>query len=152
MRYCCKEPVATTLRPPPVLVHTDPGGGESVNIDSATKKNGRPKLEQGGILTAGIGFIAKHRAALIDFLEDYVSAIRWRENPETAPRRSTSFPASRSSPRVFSKAGSWYRARITEMVTANIHVEQELGLVKEALDAKEYADLGPLKEALAGLK
>jgi hypothetical protein len=39
-----------------------------------------------------------------------------------------------------------------DMVTANIHVEQELGLVKKDLDAKEYADLGPLKEALARLK
>jgi hypothetical protein len=38
------------------------------------------------------------------------------------------------------------------MVTANIHVEQGVGLVKKDLDANEYADLGPLKEALAGLK
>ena len=39
-----------------------------------------------------------------------------------------------------------------DMVTANIRVERELGLVKEDLDAKQYADLAPLKEALAGLK
>jgi len=35
---------------------------------------------------------------------------------------------------------------------ANIHVKQKVGLVKKDLDAKEYADLSPLKEALARLK
>jgi NitT/TauT family transport system substrate-binding protein len=115
-----------------------------------------------GMLTARTGFIAKHRAALIDFLADYVRAIRWYENPENRAKaldiisHFTKQPESIFESWLLVPGKDYYRDQNgmpdLEMVTANIHVEQELGLVKEALDAKEYADLGPLKEALAGLK
>jgi NitT/TauT family transport system substrate-binding protein len=115
-----------------------------------------------GMLAASTGFIATHRAALIDFLEDYVRAIRWYEDPANRSKaldiisRFTKQPASVFESWLLVPGKDYYRDQNgmpdLNMVTANIHVEKELGLVKEDLDAKEYADLGPLKEALAGLK
>ena len=115
-----------------------------------------------GMLTARTGFIAEHRAALIDFLQDYVRAIRWYQDPANRAKaldiisRFTKQPASVFDSWVLVPGKDYYRDRNgmpdLDMVTANIHVEQELGLVKTDLDAKEYADLSPLKEALAGLK
>jgi NitT/TauT family transport system substrate-binding protein len=115
-----------------------------------------------GMLAARTGFIAKHRAALVDFLQDYVLAIRWYANPANRAKalgiisRFTKQPESVFESWVLVPGKDYYRDQNAmpdlDMVTANIHVERELGLVKEDLDAKEYADLGPLKEALAGLK
>ena len=115
-----------------------------------------------GMLAARTGFIAKHRAALIDFLQDYVRAIRWYTNPANRAKaleiisRFTKQPASVFESWVLVPGKDYYRDQDgmpdLDMVTANIHVEKELGLVKEDLDAKKYADLGPLKEALAGLQ
>ena len=115
-----------------------------------------------GLLAARTGFIAKHRAALIDFLQDYVRAIRWYTNPANRAKaleiisRFTKQPESIFDSWLLVPGKDYYRDRDgmpdLDMVTANIHVEKELGLVKEDLDAKDYADLGPLKEALAGLK
>jgi sulfonate transport system substrate-binding protein len=115
-----------------------------------------------GLLAARTGFIAKHRAALVDFLQDYVRAIRWYTNPANRAKaldiisRFTKQPESVFDSWVLVPGKDYYRDQDAmpdlDMVTANIHVEKELGLVKEDLDAKEYADLGPLKEALAGLK
>jgi len=115
-----------------------------------------------GMLAARTGFIAKHRAALIDFLQDYVRAIRWYTNRANRAKaleiisRFTKQPQSVFEDWVLVPGKDYYRDQDgmpdLDMVTANIHVEKELGLVKEDLDAKDYADLGPLKEALAGLK
>jgi NitT/TauT family transport system substrate-binding protein len=115
-----------------------------------------------GMLAARTGFIAKNRAALIDFLQDYVRAIRWYEDPANRAQaleiisRFTKQPASVFESWLLVPGKDYYRDQDgmpdLDMVTANIHVEKELGLVKEDLDAKEYADLGPLKEALAGLR
>jgi NitT/TauT family transport system substrate-binding protein len=115
-----------------------------------------------GMLAARTGFIAKQRAALIDFLQDYVRAIRWYENPANRAKALdiisgfTKQPESVFESWLLVPGKDYYRDQNAmpdlDMVTANIHVERELGLVKEDLDAKEYADLSPLKEALAGLK
>jgi sulfonate transport system substrate-binding protein len=115
-----------------------------------------------GMLTARTGFIAAHRAALTDFLQDYVRAVRWFEDPANRAKaldiisHFTKQPESIFESWVLVPGKDYYRDQNAlpdlDMVTANIHVERELGLVKEDLDAKDYADLGPLKEALAGLK
>jgi NitT/TauT family transport system substrate-binding protein len=55
--------------------------------------------------TAREGFIGKNRAAMVDLLEDSLRAVRWYL-PPTGPRRSTSLPASSSSLRPGSRAGS----------------------------------------------
>jgi NitT/TauT family transport system substrate-binding protein len=100
--------------------------------------------------------------ALIDFLQDYVRAIRWYEDPANRAKaleiisRFTKQPESIFESWLLVPGKDYYRDQNgmpdLDMVTANIHVEQEVGLVKKDLDANEYADLGPLKEALAGLK
>ncbi|HEV8016606.1 MAG TPA: ABC transporter substrate-binding protein [Stellaceae bacterium] len=115
-----------------------------------------------GMLAARTGFIAEHRAALIDLLQDYVSAIRWYEDPANRAKALdiissvTKQPESIFESWLLVPGKDYYRDQNgmpdLDMVTANIHVEQELSLVKEDLDAKEYADLGPLKEAVARLK
>lgn len=115
-----------------------------------------------GMLAARTGFIAQHRTALVDFLQDYVRAVRWYEDPANRARaldiisRFTKQPESIFESWVLVPGKDYYRDRNgmpdLDMVTANIHVEQELGLVKQDLDAKDYADLAPLKDALAGLE
>ena len=115
-----------------------------------------------GMLAARTGFIAEHRAALVDFLEDYVRAIRWFTDSANRAKaleiisRFTKQPASVFETWVLVPGKDYYRDQNgmpdLDMVTANIHVERELGLVKQDLDANEYADLGPLKEALARLQ
>lgn len=89
-------------------------------------------------------------------------AIRWYAHPANRAQaldiisRFTKQPATIFESWVLVPGKDYYRDQNgmpdLDMVTANIHVEHELGLVKEDLDAKEYADLGPLKEALAGLE
>ncbi len=115
-----------------------------------------------GMLAARTGFIAKHRAALVDLLQDYVRAIRWYQDPANRAKALDIISGFTKQPKdsfeswLLVPGKDYYRDENAmpdlDMVTANIHVEQELGLVKQDLDAKEYADLGPLKEALAGLK
>jgi NitT/TauT family transport system substrate-binding protein len=115
-----------------------------------------------GMLAARTGFIAQHRAALVDFLQDYVRAIRWYQDPANRAQaldiisRFTKQPESIFESWLLVPGKDYYRDRDglpdLDMVTANIRVERKLGLVKQDLDAKDYADLGPLKEALAGLK
>jgi NitT/TauT family transport system substrate-binding protein len=112
-----------------------------------------------GMLAARTGFIAAHRAALIDLLQDYVSAIRWYEDPANRAKALdiissvTKQPESIFESWLLVPGKDYYRDQNgmpdLDMVTGNIHVEQEVGLVREDLDANEYADLGPLKEALA---
>jgi NitT/TauT family transport system substrate-binding protein len=56
--------------------------------------------------TARDGFIGKNRAAMVDLLEDSLRAVRWYLDPANRRRRSTSLPASSSSRRPGSRAGS----------------------------------------------
>lgn len=112
--------------------------------------------------TARTGFIAAHRAALTDLLEDYVRAFHWYlepQNREAAIKIASDFtkvPAKSFEGWVFKPEKDFYRDPNAmpdiAAITRDIHVQHELGLVKSDLDAASYADLSPLKAAIARVK
>lgn len=112
--------------------------------------------------TARTAFIAAHRAALIDLLEDYVRAIRWYDDPahrDEALQIVATFtkrPPATFDKWLFLPGKGYYKGPDgipdVDAVTANIHLQHELGLVKADLDTKDQADLSLLKAAIARLK
>lgn len=112
--------------------------------------------------TARTGFIDQHKAALTDLLEDYVRAYHWWLNPvnrEAAIKIASDFtkvPAKAFEGWVFEKDKDFYRDpnAVPDIgaITANIHAQHQLGLVKADLDAKSYADLSLLHAAIARVK
>ncbi|HEY3919552.1 MAG TPA: ABC transporter substrate-binding protein [Stellaceae bacterium] len=112
--------------------------------------------------TARTGYIAAHRAVLTDLLEDYVRAIRWYGDPAhrdeglAIAAKFAKRPVATFDKWLFLPGKGYYRGPDgmpdVEAVTANIHLQHELGLVKGDLDAKEHTDLSLLKAAIARLK
>jgi NitT/TauT family transport system substrate-binding protein len=112
--------------------------------------------------TARTATIAAHRAELTDLLEDYVRAIRWYNDPAhraEAIQIVANFskrPASTFDQWLFLPGKGYYKGPDglpdIDAVTANIHLQHELGLVKADLDAKNQADLSLLKAAIARVK
>ena len=112
--------------------------------------------------TAREDFIAAHRAALTDLLEDYVRAARWFDDPTHRDEALqivagvTKRPVSLFEKWLFIPGKGYYRGPDAmpdvDAVTANVHLQHELGMVKTEFDAGEYADLTLLKAATARLK
>lgn len=111
--------------------------------------------------TARTGYIAAHRAVLIDLLEDYVRARHWYLDP--AHRAEAIDIVANFTKRPRATFESWvftpqdeYRDPDAmpdiEAVTANIRQQHALGMVKADLDAKAHADLSLLKAAVARIK
>jgi NitT/TauT family transport system substrate-binding protein len=111
---------------------------------------------------ARTGYIAAHRAALVDLLEDYVRAFHWYLDPANRAEavqivsRITKVPVETYDSWLFvPNKGIYYDPNAQpklDAVTANIHEEHELGLVKDDLDATRFADLSLLNEAIARVK
>ena len=103
-----------------------------------------------------------HRAVLIDLIEDYVRAIRWYDDPAHREEALqivadyTKRPVAAYDKWLFLPGKGYYKGPDglpnVDAVTANIHLQHELGLVKADLDAKNQADLSLLKAAIARVK
>jgi sulfonate transport system substrate-binding protein len=112
--------------------------------------------------TARKDYIAAHRAVLVDLLEDYVRATRWFDDPKNRDEalkivaEATKRPVAAYDKWLFLAGKGYYRGPDAtpniEAVTANVRLQHELGMVKAAFDAKDYADLSLLKAAIARLK
>jgi sulfonate transport system substrate-binding protein len=112
--------------------------------------------------TAHKDYIASHRAVLVDLLEDYVRATRWFEDPKHRDEalqivaNVTKRPVEAYDKWLFLPGKGYYRGPDAmpdvDAVTANVKLQHELGMVKAAFDAKDYADLSLLKAAAARLK
>lgn len=112
--------------------------------------------------TARTATIAAHRAVLIDLIEDYVRAIRWYDDPTHRAEALqivadyTKRPVAAYDKWLFLPGKGYYKGKDgmpdIDAVSANIHLQHELGLVKADLDAKNYADLSLLKIAIARIK
>jgi sulfonate transport system substrate-binding protein len=112
-------------------------------------------------LTARAGFIAAHRAVLVDFLEDYVRAFHWYLDPaHRAEAIRIVAAATKRPPATFE---NWLFTTKDEYhdpdampdlaaVTGNIAAQHQVGLTKADLNAQDYADLSLLKEAVARIK
>jgi ABC-type nitrate/sulfonate/bicarbonate transport system substrate-binding protein len=107
------------------------------------------------------GFIAKHRAALVDLLEDMIRSYRWYMNPanhaaavailakflKQPPERVTGWAFT-------SKDFSRDPDGVPNMalMQRNVDTTQSLGFIKVHVDMAKYADLSLVKEALGRMK
>ncbi|HUB94792.1 MAG TPA: ABC transporter substrate-binding protein [Stellaceae bacterium] len=107
------------------------------------------------------GFIAKHRAALVDLLEDMIRSYRWYADPANhaaAVAILAQFlkqPADRLDGWAFTeKDFSRDPDGVPNMalMQRNVDTTQSLGFIKTHLDMAKYADLSLVKEARARLK
>jgi len=108
------------------------------------------------MLTATDAFVKKNRAALVDFLEDYMRALRWYNDPANhdavvkAVSEFTKLPPERFSSWVFTKQDYYRDPKLLVDVAAlqkNVDVQHELGFLKNRLDVKPYVDMSLAEEA-----
>jgi sulfonate transport system substrate-binding protein len=104
--------------------------------------------------------IAKKRPAMVDFLEDYIRAIRWftdpanRQNAIDIAASFTRIPASQFEDWLFTKKDQYRDPNARPDVAAlqkNLDVTRELGFLKRNIDLKNHVDLSMLDEAAARL-
>jgi sulfonate transport system substrate-binding protein len=108
------------------------------------------------MLTASTGFLQKNRAAVVDFLEDYIRVLRWYNDPvnrDAAVKFIADFakqPPERFAGWVFGTQ-DYYRdpgARVdVDALQKNVDVQHELGFLKEPLIVKPYVDMSLVEEA-----
>jgi NitT/TauT family transport system substrate-binding protein len=107
-------------------------------------------------------FIEKHRAALVDFLEDALRAQHFYTDPSNHAEavglvaRYVKQPAEQLAPWLFTRERDYCRdpEGLPDLAAfqRNIATQRELGLLKADIDIRKYAELGPVKEAAARLK
>jgi NitT/TauT family transport system substrate-binding protein len=105
---------------------------------------------------ARAGFLKAHRDAMVDFMEDYLHALRYLQDPahhaEVAALLSevTKRPAAFYAPWAFTKA-DYYRdpGAIPDLdaLQENVGLQQQLGFIRKAVDVKGHTDLSITKEA-----
>lgn len=113
------------------------------------------------MMASRAGFLAKNHAAVVDFLEDYLSVVRWFEDPKNHDSAVAMIADFTKRPRdlyqswLFTATGDQYRAPdgIPDLggVEANIKTQYEFGYLKSPLAVAPYVDLSLVKEAAARL-
>jgi len=114
---------------------------------------------------ARAGVLQKNRAAMVDFMEDSIRAVRWYLDPKNHKEaveiaaRVSKRPAGAFDKWLFVKAGQngdYYRdpSMLPDLkaLQANIDLQQQLGLVKATIDVAKHSDLSIVKEAAARVK
>ncbi|HVA12010.1 MAG TPA: ABC transporter substrate-binding protein [Stellaceae bacterium] len=108
------------------------------------------------IWTARAGFIQKNRAALVDYLEDYLRELRWYHDPANhaaaikAVTDYTKTPAALWDSWLFTKGDLYHDPNGMPDLDAlqnNIAAAHGLGFVPADLDPHQYADLSMVEEA-----
>jgi sulfonate transport system substrate-binding protein len=105
--------------------------------------------------TARTDFIRQNRAALIDFLEDTVRAIRWYIDPKNHDEAVAIVARLNKAPpaRVdwaFTSRDQYRDPNGTPNLTAlqtNLNQQKELGFLKDDVEVKKYSDLSIVEEA-----
>jgi ABC-type nitrate/sulfonate/bicarbonate transport system substrate-binding protein len=108
------------------------------------------------LLAARAPFIKEHRAALVDFFEDWIRATRWYLDPrnhEEAVKILADFtkkPASEFTDWVFTKE-DYYRDPDAKpnlkALQDNLNVQKQLGLLDVEIDIGKYTDLSLIEDA-----
>jgi NitT/TauT family transport system substrate-binding protein len=108
------------------------------------------------IMTGRGSFIAKHRAAIVDFFEDTQRMMRWFYDPANRTEALamvasfTKRPADSFADWLLTKKDDYRDPDIRpnlEAVQHDIDVEAELGILKRRIDVQKYADLSLVDEA-----
>jgi ABC-type nitrate/sulfonate/bicarbonate transport system substrate-binding protein len=110
--------------------------------------------------TARTGFIQSNRAALVDFLEDVVRAIRWYTDPKNHEdavaivARLDRAPSARME-WAFARRDQYHDPNGMPNLAAlqrNLQQQKDVGLLKDDIDVKKYSDLSMVEEAANRLK
>lgn len=108
------------------------------------------------LMAARQGFIAAHRAVLVDFFEDWQRAMRWYYDPKNRTEAIkilstfTKQPPAAYEDWVFTKHDYYRNPDVIPNVKAlqnNLDVQKELGLLSMSIDVGKYADLSLVEEA-----
>jgi len=108
------------------------------------------------LMAARRGFIAQHRAVLVDFFEDWQRAMRWYYDPKNraeAIRILSNFtkqPPAAYEDWLFTKQDYYRNPDVIPNVKAlqnNLNVQKELGLLNISIDVNKYADLSLVEDA-----
>lgn len=100
--------------------------------------------------------IEKHRAAIVDYLEDELRALRWFEDPAHHDEAVELIAAFSKQPAglyrtMFTDAGDYYHdpdgRPDLDALQASIEIERQLGFIKTDIDVKQYTDLSLVEEA-----
>jgi sulfonate transport system substrate-binding protein len=107
------------------------------------------------------GFLQKHRAEMVDFLEDYIHVLHYLSDP-THHQEAVDVvaEATKENPSLFA---SWiftnkdyYRDPNAlpdlEALQANVDLQHQLGFLRSPLDVKKYTDLSIVKDAAKRLE
>lgn len=106
------------------------------------------------------GFIAEHRAAMVDFFEDMMRVIRWYRDPANhdaaiaIAANLTKQPAAGLSSFLFTKQDSYVDPKLHPdliSLARNIGVMKSLGFIGATIDVRNYADLSLVDEAATRL-
>ena len=112
------------------------------------------------VWTARKGFIDKHRAAMVDFMEDMLRITRWYQDPKNHAEvakiasKITKVPPERFG-WLFTKQDTYRDPNMLpnmEALQRNVDTTRELGFVKKPIDIEQYADLSLVQEAAKRLK
>jgi len=105
--------------------------------------------------TARTGFIQKNRAALVDFLEDAIRAIRWYTDPKNHNEAVAIVARLNKAPPgrmdwAFSSRDQYRDPNGTPNLAAlqsNLDLQKQVGFLKDDIDVKKYSDLSMVGEA-----
>jgi NitT/TauT family transport system substrate-binding protein len=113
------------------------------------------------VWTARAGFLEKHRAAVVDFLEDALRAVRFYVDPRNHDEvvqiaaRVSKQPPDRFQRWLFTH-DDYYRdpglVPDLDALQANVDLQREVGLLRASVDVKKHADLSLVREAAARLR
>ncbi len=106
-------------------------------------------------------FVAKHRAALVDFLEDNIRMRRWMTDPRTRPAAIkqladvSRIPADQYEEWVYTTNDYYYHPQAlvnAERLQGNVNLLKEAGILSTVIDVKPYIDMSLAQEAAARVK
>lgn len=107
------------------------------------------------------GFLKEHRAAMVDFMEDYLRALHWLYDPAHHDEAVALLAeVSKSKPELFQSWAftkeDYYRDPKAlpdlEALQKNIDLQRELGFLRASVEVNKYADLAVVQEAAKRLE
>ena len=106
-------------------------------------------------------FVAKHRAALVGFLEDNIRMRRWMTNPQTRPEaikqvsEISKLPIAELEEWVYTKDDYYYHPKATvtaDRLQNNVNTMHQGGIISSAIDIRPLVDNTLAEEAAARIK
>jgi NitT/TauT family transport system substrate-binding protein len=108
------------------------------------------------VRVARAGFLKEHRAAMVDFMEDYLRALHWLYDPSHHDEAVALLAeVSKSKPELYKSwaftKGDYYRDQAAlpdlDALQKNVDLQHDLGFLRASVEVKKYADLSIVEEA-----